>query len=147
MSWEDIEAIKALKARYFRFMDTKQWDAFAELFTADAHMDTSGEFERMGMDGSMGIVDGNQAIGEYVKASVDVAVTCHHGHMPEIELTSPTTATGIWAMFDYVDFGADGPYPGLQGYGHYHETYEKVDGQWRIASLKLTRLRVDALGG
>ena len=24
---EDIEAIKRLKARYFRLMDTKQWDA------------------------------------------------------------------------------------------------------------------------
>ena len=26
----------------------------------------------------------------------------HHGHMPEIELTSPTTAKGIWAMEDRV---------------------------------------------
>ena len=31
----------------------------------------------------------------------------------------------------------------LRGYGHYHETYEKVDGQWRITSSKLTRLRED----
>ncbi|MFL6084784.1 MAG: nuclear transport factor 2 family protein, partial [Mycobacterium sp.] len=31
----------------------------------------------------------------------------------------------------------------LRGYGHYHETYEKIDGQWRITSSKLTRLRED----
>jgi hypothetical protein len=31
----------------------------------------------------------------------------------------------------------------LRGYGHYHETYEKVDGQWRITSSTLTRLRED----
>jgi hypothetical protein len=31
----------------------------------------------------------------------------------------------------------------MHGYGHYHETYEKTDGRWRISSLKLTRLRVD----
>ncbi len=31
----------------------------------------------------------------------------------------------------------------LRGYGHYHETYEKIDGQWRIKSSKLTRLRED----
>ena len=31
----------------------------------------------------------------------------------------------------------------LVGYGHYHETYEKIDGQWRIKTSKLTRLRED----
>jgi hypothetical protein len=31
----------------------------------------------------------------------------------------------------------------LHGYGHYHETYRKTDGGWRIASTKLTRLRSD----
>jgi hypothetical protein len=31
----------------------------------------------------------------------------------------------------------------LHAYGHYHETYEKVDGRWRIKTLTLTRLRQD----
>jgi hypothetical protein len=31
----------------------------------------------------------------------------------------------------------------LDGYGHYHETYEKVSGDWRIKSSKLTRLHMD----
>ena len=31
----------------------------------------------------------------------------------------------------------------LEGYGHYHETYAKVDGEWRIASSTLTRLHMD----
>ena len=35
----------------------------------------------------------------------------------------------------------------LRGYGHYRETYEKVDGQWRITSSKLTRLREDVFNG
>jgi hypothetical protein len=34
----------------------------------------------------------------------------------------------------------------LQGYGHYHETYRKEAGQWKIATLHLTRLRVDMTG-
>jgi hypothetical protein len=29
------------------------------------------------------------------------------------------------------------------GYGHYHETYENIAGQWLIKSSKLTRLRED----
>jgi hypothetical protein len=36
----------------------------------------------------------------YVAKLLADTVTVHHGHMPEIELTSATTATGIWAMFD-----------------------------------------------
>ena len=36
-----IEQIKKLKARYFRCMDTKDWDGFQNVFTADATMDTT----------------------------------------------------------------------------------------------------------
>jgi hypothetical protein len=66
--------------------------------------------------------------------------TVHHGHMPEIEITSPTTATGIWALHDVVIW-PDGTR--LDGYGHYHETYEKRDGGWRIKTSTLTRLHTD----
>ena len=38
---DDIEAIKQLKARYFRTMDTKDWDAMREVFTDDVVVDTS----------------------------------------------------------------------------------------------------------
>jgi len=31
----------------------------------------------------------------------------------------------------------------LHGYGHYWETYSKVEGAWKIKELKLTRLRLD----
>jgi len=34
MLW-DVEQIKQLKARYFRLLDTKDWDGFADLFTDD----------------------------------------------------------------------------------------------------------------
>ena len=70
--------------------------------------------------------------------------------MPEITLLGPGRAAGIWAMFDYVEVEAKPPHPEvrLQGYGHYHETYEKdADGRWRISSLRLTRLRIDSLLG
>jgi hypothetical protein len=61
-------------------------------------------------------------------------------HAPEIELTSATTARGIWALEDVVRLA---PGLNLRGYGHYQETYEKTDGQWRITSSTLTRLRED----
>ena len=33
-----------------------------------------------------------------MRGAVGGVVTVHHGHMPEIDVTSPTTATGTWAM-------------------------------------------------
>jgi hypothetical protein len=60
--------------------------------------------------------------------------------MPEIDLTSETTATGIWALNDIVIWPNG---TRLDGYGHYHETYERGPDGWKIKSSTLTRLHVD----
>ena len=71
-------------------------------------------------------------------------ITVHQGHMPEIEFQDQDNATGIWAMHDWVDDPGRGV--AWQGNGHYHERYVRSqDGQWKIAFMRLTRLRVDAL--
>jgi hypothetical protein len=67
--------------------------------------------------------------------------------MPDITMTSPDTATGVWAMLDYLTFPGDGPPRGFTGYGHYHEEYQRQDGAWLIRRLVLTRLRIDPLEG
>ena len=132
---DDIEAIKQLKARYFRLMDTKDWDGFRELFAPDVHVDVSG-------DGA-GTFDGVDVFLEMLLPTLRDVVTVHHGHMPEIEVTSPTTATGIWAMEDVLRFPSESGFGELHGWGHYHETYVKDDDTWRIQSTRLTRLRLD----
>ncbi|MGI9602773.1 MAG: nuclear transport factor 2 family protein [Acidimicrobiales bacterium] len=142
MSDHEIESIKQLKARYFRLMDTKQWDDWGECFTRDCHFDTAVEMERNGLDGSLGIIDGRADLVAYMRQWVDPAETVHHGHMPEIELVTPDEARGTWAMYDRVRVPGD-PALEFEGYGHYHETYRKGDdGRWRIADLRLSRIRV-----
>lgn len=128
----DIEAIQQLKARYFRTLDTKEWDAFRQVFTDDVVIDTT--------ESGGELIAGADAFLTFLRQALDGTTTVHHGHMPEIALTSETTATGIWALNDIVIW------PGgmrLDGYGHYHETYVKGGDGWRIASSKLTRLHVD----
>jgi hypothetical protein len=132
-----IEDIRRLKARYFRCMDTKDWDGFRDVFAADAEMDMRAEA------GEAGLVRGAPEIAAFVRGAVDTVVTVHHGHMPEIDVTSPTTATGVWAMEDVLRWPPGGPIADMHGWGHYHETYVKRDGGWRIQTLTLTRLRVD----
>ena len=132
MSTDDIEAIKQLKARYFRTMDTKDWAAMRAVFTDDVTIDTTASGGNVITTADKFMAFLQEALGE--------ATTVHQGHMPEIALTSPTTATGIWALNDIVIFPTG---VRLDGYGHYHETYVKADGEWRIASSTLTRLHMD----
>jgi hypothetical protein len=46
-------------------------------------------------------------------------------------------------MEDRLRWPPGGMFAALDGYGHYQETYERIAGQWKIKSSKLTRLRVD----
>jgi hypothetical protein len=122
-------------------MDTKRWDEWADCFTEDLTAWVEDQPERT--------YQGREDFVSSVRTTLAQAVTVHQGHMPELELgdwgdEGPTAATGIWAMFDYVEFRRPEGSMVLQGYGHYHETYRReADGHWRIASLRLTRLRVD----
>jgi uncharacterized protein (TIGR02246 family) len=129
---EDIEAIKRLKARYCRTMDTKDWAAMRRVFTDDVTMDTT--------DSGGGVVTGADEFMSFLQDVLAGVVTVHHCHTPEIDVTSPTTAAGIWAMEDMLRF-PDGTE--LHGYGHYDETYRKGEAGWQIASSRLTRLRLD----
>jgi len=132
---DDLEAIKQLKARYFRTMDTKDWVGMREVFADDVVVDTT--------DSGGGVITGADEFMAFLRETLADVVTVHHGHTPEIELTSPTTATGIWAMQDVLRWPNGGR---LHGYGHYHETYELIDGAWRIRASKLTRLHMDLTG-
>lgn len=141
-----VEEIKKLKARYFRCMDTKDWDGYAAVFAPDAMLDVTGERGAVSDDepAENWIVHGNKEIAGFVKAQVGDVLTVHHGHMPEIEILSDRTAQGVWAMFDHVDDMAKGF--AIKGAGHYHEQYARGDdGKWRIHELRLTRIRVDAV--
>lgn len=132
----EIEAIKQLKARYCRLLDTKDWGAWRSLFADDFLSDTSPAGGKK--------IQGADEFVAFTRKSLRNQGTVHQVHAPEIELTSPTTARGVWALEDVVRFG---PGVNLRGYGHYHETYEKLDGQWRFTSSTLTRLREDVFNG
>jgi len=129
---DDIEAIKQLKARYCRLLDTKNWDGFRDLFTDEVVVDSTGSGGH--------VITGADTFLDFIRTNLAERVTVHHCHTPEITLTSPSSATGIWAMEDRVSF-TDGRE--LSGFGHYHETYQKSDGIWRIATTTLTRLRMN----
>jgi hypothetical protein len=130
-----ILEIHMLKARYFRFVDTKDWVALAEVFTPDATL-----FFPEAQTEPSDLRSGISLIAQALEGSVSI----HHGHMPEIEILSPSSARGIWAMEDRIFWPSDKPSSlGLEyihGYGHYHEDYARPHDRWLIRTLKVTRL-------
>jgi hypothetical protein len=133
------DAICKLKALYFYHLDHKNWDEWSSLFVSDARF-TIDRGTSAGGKAHSERLEGLAAIVKFVKDSVQTANTVHHGHMPLISLQSENEASGIWAMADIVDYGSDNV---LHGYGHYHETYRRIDGAWKFNSIHLTRLRIE----
>jgi hypothetical protein len=132
----EIEAIRVLKARYFRLADTFDRDGWLSVFTDDCVCIYDTAISRFGKPGAQGYrVEGKQAMANFWDPNRKQSV--HLGHMAEIEIISATEARAIWGMEDIVEFTDRAHH----GYGHYHETYRKVDGKWLIATLHLTRLR------
>ena len=126
----EIEAIKRVKYRYMRTLDQKLWDEMATCFTDDAVAAYSGGKYRY---------EGREAILEFLTTSMgaETFLSAHRVHQPEIDLTSPTTATGTWAMDDVVvmtDWNLT-----IRGAAFYEDRYEKVDGEWKIASTGYKR--------
>lgn len=130
----DIEAIKCLKARYCRLLDRKDWAAWRQLFADDFSSDTS--------ESGGKVIHGADEFVAFVQKMLGKPsrVTVHQVHAPEIALTSATTAEGVWALEDTVRLA---PGVNMRGFGHYTETYRKIDGEWRIQISTLTRLRMD----
>ena len=127
---EDVESIKKLKARYFRCVDGKRWDDLSKVFTEDAVTD-------YGMGRRF---EGVNAILDFFKnrsnSGSEWVTGFHHGHNPEIEITSSVTARGTWALYNYMidkqthvnkHFGAS-----------YNDEYFKEKGEWKIKSTAVT---------
>jgi hypothetical protein len=136
------QAIMALKARYFRAMDTKDWAALRAVFTDDLVADFR---DATPVHQPEMLIHGADPYLAMLAPMLESVVTVHHGHMPEIDVESVTQARGVWAMEDLLwpRAGSALPFASLRGWGHYHERYRCTGGVWQIAEIRLTRLRVE----
>lgn len=129
----EIEAIKHMKARRDYALDTKDWATY-EALHADHHVSENYGEERR---------EGGKANAEWVAKQLNDKITVHHSHSPVISFDTPTRAKAIWGMEDNIFWvDEDGDDAWLQGFGFYHETYEKIGGQWLFTSRSLRRQKI-----
>jgi len=136
----DLEEIKQLKARYCRFVAKEDWEGFKNLFTEDLQFITP--------DGTLH--DGRAVFMAFHEESLEIPKVWGvvHCYGPEITVTGPDTARGVWAMEDvHIWPGGEGPPIGHHGYGYYHEDYARVEDGWRFKRIQVIYDRVDPLEG
>lgn len=128
---EAIELIKQLKARYFRFLDTRNIEGLHSVFTEDA----SARFKGPDYDFDL---NGWPALEAFYRKSFSAdAFGMHNGHHPEIEV-SGNHATGIWYLQDiFVQLKHDIT---VMGSALYEDEYRREGGVWRIATTGYVRL-------
>jgi hypothetical protein len=120
----DIEAIKQLKYRYFRFLDQKRLVDLQALLlpecTASYH---DGAYRFDDRDGIMA----------FLRLSVgnDTLLTLHQGHHPEIEFIADDEALGYWYLQDVVINKEK--LTRMEGNGFYEDRYRRVNGEWKFA--------------
>ena len=158
-----IEEIKQLKARYCYCVDHKDWDGLGSLFTLDARIDESAfaiarhpvtnerlpvaafsfeYLEAMSASYEWPLI-GPEAMRAFGRSFGD-NMTVHHLFVPEIELTSETTAKAVWPMEDYAWWPEGSPVRYQHGMGYYRETYECLeDERWYIKTIDFSRSWID----
>jgi hypothetical protein len=146
-----IEKIRTVKARYFRALDTKDWEMLGSVLSPDVACD----YRNGAVDPSTGInhvpgptetvLHGAEEVVASLRQALSPLVTVHMGYSADIEVTDDGRATGIWGMSDILRFPDEPPIRKLFGYGFYHDTFERQSTGWVIKALKLVRLSVDVV--
>ena len=138
----EIEAIKQLKARYQRAVDTKDWELMRSVLAPNARsVYSDGKYAFEGRDEIVDFLANPKGLGN------EEIVSTHHAHTPEIEITGETTAKGLWYLEDFVitKLPSEGAPNGtvLHGTGIYIDEYVKIDGEWLIQQTGYERIYED----
>lgn len=120
---EDINAIKDLKARYWRACDRQKPEDVGACFApANALIDYEGFPKLESRDAFVAL---------YAELGCRPGVMdMHHGQNPIITLTGEDTAEGLWDVYYFgIDLKARTT---VQLAGEYRDSYARIGGQWLI---------------
>lgn len=130
-SAELLREVTALKTQYCNLLDSKDWHAWANLFTADAAMQVGPSPDA--------VVRGREKIHALLARQLRKATTVHQARAPEVMQEGDDRVRVVWAMNDRVQT----PLYLLEGAGFYEDHYVRTAGGWKIARVRLHRTKVD----
>jgi hypothetical protein len=127
----DIEAIKQVKYRYLRALDTKHWEDFAETLAEDIKADYGPSIgAELHFTNRTDLVD-------YMRTSLGPnIITEHRVNHPDI-IVDGDTATGSWYLQDRV-IVAELNFM-LIGAAFYRDIYRRTDDGWKISGTGYDR--------
>ena len=129
---KDLEEIKCLKHRYFRAMTYNDHETLRDTLTEDVVTSYS--------DGKY-VFENREKLLTFLIDSHDPKaqiIAYWMAGMPEISLTSETTATGIWAMYHY--FYNRGREFVDEMFVYYDDEYRKEGDTWKICRTGYRRV-------
>ena len=127
---EDIEAIRYLQAKYQRCLDCRDFNGINECFANDVVSSYgNGEMAYTGRENVIAFLKSVMAI--------DMP-SAHMIHGGEIDILSETTASAKWYLQDFLINKAHSV--NIHGAAIYENTYEKVDGVWKIKTIGYKRM-------
>ena len=127
-----LEDIKRLKYRYFRAMTFSDYDTLRETLTEDVVTSYS--------DGEYVFEDREKLLTFLIDSHDPKAQVIAYwmAGMPEIDFTSETTATGIWAMYHYY-YNRKHEFVD-EMYVYYNDEYRKVGDEWKMCRTGYQRV-------
>ncbi len=128
---EAIERVKQLKARYFRYLDTRDLAGLQTVFCEDVSVDFQSSTYQIQLSGWPALEE------FFAGAFNEQQYGMHNAHHPEIAVDGDS-ATGLWYLHDV--FIHEGAKVMLQGSALYEDKYVKQGDDWLIQHTGYVRL-------
>ena len=129
---DEIEAIKRVKYRYLRALDTKHWDDFADTLTEDIVGDYGSSLGK-----ELHFTSRDELVAFMRTAMPSGVITEHRVTHPEITIDDSDQAEGRWYLQDRV-IVPDHNFM-LFGAAFYQDRYRKTSDGWKICATGYER--------
>lgn len=131
-----LEDIRLLRAKYCRYIDTHEFDRLTEVLSEDFVLDMSPASKVLG--GRTQPIRGRDAVIGHMNAHyATLNKLLHITTIPIIEFSDEDNAVGIWRQETFVKEGREDFVGAGIAYATATDTYRKVDGTWRLTSVRL----------
>lgn len=137
--FEIAQSIAQKKARYGRYVDTKQWAKLQKIILPDARLNFWDIHGNVVIAGKVPLSFRScKAFTDFFSLYLEKAETLHMFGPGDLEQISADEIKAVWSMEDQICLKSTNLME-IRGGGYYHETWKLKGGEWYLQSLDLKR--------